>query len=150
MKTLPSLIITADRGHVDVYCPQQDGFLREFDSLDVREGKTTPTELNTDKAGSFPNTGTMGHGGSTGERLGMEAEMEMRSFRKIAEHITEVCDRLQPKSWAFAAPSEINGAILDGLKPELKNRLAVNLKMDLVHASAHEIAVRVGRESRWT
>ena len=133
---------------MDVYCPQQDGFLREFDSLDVREGKATPTELNTDKAGSFPNAGTMGHGNSTGERRSIDAEMQKRSFRKIAQHIAEVFDRLQPQSWAFAAPSEINGAILDGLPSDLRDRLTVNLRMDLVHASSREIAARVARESK--
>ena len=143
MNTL--LIVTADRGHMDVYCPQQDGFLRGFDSLDVRGGRTTATELNTDKAKSFPGTGAFGHGGVTS---GMDAEMEKRSLRKIAEHITEVCDRLQPKAWAFAAPAEVNGAVLDGLEPELKSRLAVNLKTDGVHASSREIAARVARESR--
>ena len=126
---------------MDVYCPQQDGLMREFDSLDVREGQTTPTEL-------FPNTGALGHDGPTVGCPGMDAEMQRRSFRKIAQHITEVCDRLQPQSWAFAAPSEINGAILNDLKLELKERLTVNLKMDLVHASSREIAARVGREAK--
>ena len=59
--------------------------------------------------------------------------MESRIFRQLSGHITNLLRQHQPASWAFAAPSEINSAILGGVAPELQASLTRNIPRDLVN-----------------
>jgi hypothetical protein len=109
------------------------------DSTEFAEGQQTLQEQFTDKAGSFPAGGTNGQGNSAPERMSLTAELEMRTFRQAAQRIIALLGEHRPESWGFAAPSEINGAILDGLPPHLLARLAENLPLDLTRTPADRL-----------
>jgi hypothetical protein len=147
---LPDLIIAADRGRFIAYTPNKFGSLKALRSEEIPEGLNKLSEQVTDKAGRFPmpgpNRGNGVNGTFTGsaERLTLEAEIEMQSFRKVAASIESLVTQRQPKTWGFAAPSEINGAILDGVDAKVKQSLATNLRLDLVNAPADKIAKRFG------
>jgi hypothetical protein len=143
---LPDLIIAADRGRLVAYVPNDSGSLKSLRSEEIPEGLNKLSEQVTDKAGAFPmvgpNRASGAHGTFTGsaERLTLEAEIEMQSFRKVASNIESLVSRRQPKTWGFAAPSEINGAILDGVDNQVKQSLVTNLRQDLVNVPADQIA----------
>ncbi|MEZ0276890.1 MAG: host attachment protein [Roseimicrobium sp.] len=147
---LPDLIIAADRGRLVAYTPNQFGSLKALQSEEIPEGLNKLSEQVTDQAGRFPKSGpNRGNGGnstvtSSAESLPLEAEMEMKSFRKVAASIESLVNQRQPKTWGFAAPSEINGAILDGVDAKVKQNLATNLRLDLVNVPADQIAKRFG------
>jgi hypothetical protein len=71
-------------------------------------------------------------------QMTLVAELDVRCFRHIAERIISVIGQFRG-TWAFAAPSEINGAILDGLPKGLKDRLKLNLARDLTHTPAIQL-----------
>ena len=110
--------------------------------MDIAEGLQKIGEQVTDQAGGFPNTGTQGHGNASAERMSLTAELEIRTFKKIARRIEELCSQHQPDSWGFAAPSEINGAILDNLDHAWSDKLSINLKLDLTGVPSSEVAQR--------
>jgi len=93
----------------------------------------------TDQAGAFPNGGSAGQGNSVAERMSLAAETEMRSFRKIAEHVQKIVRAHQPERWSFAAPAEINGAILDGVSEDCRKHLTQNIPKDLVNQPVSEL-----------
>lgn len=142
MKT-PPFIILADRGQLKAFkierTPERGGSMRLISAIKIEEPRQRYAEKFTDQAGAFPNGGTNGQGNSIAERMPLEAEGEMRTFRTLAGGITDLLTEHRPERWAFAAPSEINGAILDGLAPELKASLTVNLPRDLVNTDAAEL-----------
>jgi hypothetical protein len=149
-KHLPDLIIAADRGRFIAYVPNDSGTLKALRAEEIPEGLQKLSEQVTDKAGAFPmmgpNRGATKGGANVGtftgsaERLTLEAEIEMQSFRKVASNIESIVSRRQPKTWGFAAPSEINGAILDGVNNQMKQSLVTNLRQDLVNVPADQIA----------
>lgn len=51
--------------------------------------------------------------------------------RRAAGHMAQLLQTHQPERWAFAAPPEVNGAILDGLSPKWLSKLQDNLPRDL-------------------
>ncbi len=138
MKTLPSLIIVADRGHMTAYQCQTTGALKAIESMDIAEGLQKISDLVTDQAGRFP-SGSQGYRTSSAESLPLEAELEVRTFRKIAHRIEQLCVATQPDTWAFAAPSEINGAILDMVDQEWRDHLVINLRLDLTGVPANQL-----------
>jgi hypothetical protein len=139
----PPFIIVADRGLLKAYAventPARPAMPRLIGTLHLSEPHQRYAEKFSDQAGSFPNGGTGGQGNSVAERMTLDAEGEMRAFRRIAEEITALLQTHRPERWAFAAPSEINGAILNGLKPEWKERLSRNIPRDLVKIAAPEL-----------
>lgn len=134
---VPPFLIVADRGQLKAFAverpPNRSAMPRLVASMKMDEARERYAEKFTDQAGAFPDGATNGQGNSVAERIKLEAEGEMRSFRTLAREITHLLDMHRPERWAFAAPSEINGSILDGLAPELKARLAANLPRDLVN-----------------
>lgn len=140
MSTIPSLIIVADRGHVIAYERQNTGSYQVVHSHDIEEGLQKLSEQVTDKAGRFPDLSTNGKGNSSAERLNLKAEIEMQTFRKIVQYIQEWFQgEFSGRSWGFAAPAEINNAILDGLNADLKARISYNLKLNLTGMPAQEV-----------
>ncbi len=138
----PSLVIVTDRGRFLAYSIDRSSHTpvpRLIESMDFVEGHMRLGEQVTDRAGSFPVTGSGGQANSAAERMTLVSELEMRSFRRVVERICAVLHEHRPESWAFAAPSEINGAILDGLPPAMKNRMDVNVKKDLVRVPPTEL-----------
>ena len=135
MKT--ELLIVADRAHMKVYTVEKPGGRARMPHLVedfiVDEVHDRYADQYTDQAGSFPNAGTLGQGNSIAERMSLEAENETRFFRKLATHLEEVVRTHQPERWSFAAPSEINGAILDGVPSDCRKTLVQNVPKDLVN-----------------
>lgn len=139
----PPFIIVADRGELKAFAVDRtatrDPFPRLVFGLTLRELHQRYAERFTDSAGAFPARGTDGQGNSTAERMTLVAEDDMRSFRRVAHEIEMLLKEHNPDRWAFAAPSEINGAILDGLDTSLKGRLAQNLRRDLVNTDSAQL-----------
>lgn len=130
---VPPVIIIADRGRLKAFHFQriegQAPRLRHIASQDF-DG---PRKAN-DRIASSQTASTEGKEDySAVERLTLEAEDEIRAFGIIANEITTLLKDFRVPQWAFAAPSEINGAILDGLDPEIRRALALNLSLDLVN-----------------
>lgn len=140
MKT-PSLLFIADRGKLLTYAPNASAekpTLDLVDRVDLPEGKDRLGEQVTDRAGAFPIAGD-GSATSAAERMTLTAELEMRTFRDIAERIITLVEQRHPESWAFAAPSEINRAILDGLPAQTKQTLVQNLPLDLTNTPSGQL-----------
>lgn len=137
MKTVPSIVIVADRGHLLAYRSRKNGSFEQIDSSIIPEGNSKISDIVTDQSGAFPVSG--GQGTAAYESMPLIAELEVRCFRKIAAEIKEIIGREKPGRWGFAAPSEINGAIVDHLDPELREHLSVNLKLDLTNVPKTEI-----------
>lgn len=143
MKT-PDFIIVADRGIVKAFHVETPGgrepIPRLLDTMEIEEAHGRYQDKYTDAAGAFPNLGKGGdpsgaagfrEGQSHAERMDLAAENEVRCFRRIAGHIGELLQEHKPARWAFAAPSEINGAIVDHLEREARESLAMNVDKDL-------------------
>ena len=141
--TPPPFIIVADRGELKAYSVDRsttrNAFPRLISGVRLREPHQRYAERFTDQAGAFPSGGTEGHGNSVAEKMTLVAEDETRTFRRIAGEITTLLKEHRPDRWAFAAPSEINGAILDGLAPDIREKLVQNLRRDLVKTDSTEL-----------
>lgn len=132
MKTVPSLVIVADRGKLIAYRTTETGSLEVIETASFKEGKQKVSEMVTDQSGAFPVSGSTGT--AAYESMTMLAELEVRSFRHIREKIAEILGSEKPFSWGFATPSEINKAVLDDLEARHLDRLQTNLKLDLVNS----------------
>jgi hypothetical protein len=137
MKPLPSLLVAADRGHLRAYLTGEASVPRPISSTTFMEGTEKLSDLVTDQAGAFPNPGSVGT--SAAERLPLEAEIEVRCFRKIAKEIDQLLATEEVTTWGFAAPSEIHGAILELLSRDALERLASQVRLDLVNASPQDV-----------
>jgi len=146
MNKLPSFLIVADRGRLVAYtCESRNqggAFPRVVAEVTFSEGHERFSESLTDQAGSFPNTGTSGRGNAAAERLTLINEMDVQNFRRVGNCINHVLSSHHPTEWGFAAPSEINRAILEFVKPEFTGKLAQNLPKDLTKLPADELMVR--------
>ncbi|HEY5894059.1 MAG TPA: host attachment protein [Chthoniobacterales bacterium] len=137
-----SFLIVADRGCLKAFSiertPTRGRVPRLVETFQVPEARERYQDKVTDQAGAFP-TGGPGQGTATGERLSFDAEVSLRAFRLLADRITSLLRRHQPERWSFAAPSEINGAILDEVVPELRTRIDRNVPRDLVKTPTAEL-----------
>jgi Protein required for attachment to host cells len=135
---LPELLITADRGHLVAYKTRENGALDKVASEYFGEATLKISEMVTDQAGAFATPG--GYGTGSAERLPMQEELELRAMRKVAAKIRELLETLKPLSWGFAASSEINNAILDGLEDTCLRDLSLNLKANLANSPVETVA----------
>ncbi|TDU69422.1 protein required for attachment to host cells [Prosthecobacter fusiformis] len=142
MKNLPSLVVVTDRGHFRAY-KANDGTLVQTDVMEMAEALEKLSDQLTDQAGGFPSSESQGQGNSTGERLPLEAELELRSIRRIGQRIQELLNEHTIKDWGLIAAPEINSAILDQLSPADRDKLTLNLKRNLAHQSPAEIKQRL-------
>lgn len=106
------------------------------------EGHERLGEVVTDQAGGFPEAGTAGRGNAAAERMTLIHEIDLQNFRRVGNCINHVLSSHHPTEWGFAAPSEINRAILEYVKPEYTGKLCQNLPKDLTKIPAEEIVVR--------
>ena len=67
-------------------------------------------------------------------------ELQTRCIRKIAGEIRTILEKEQAQTWAFAAPSMMNGAILEELGKPHAERIVMNLKRDLVNVPPAKVA----------
>lgn len=134
---IPSIIIVANRGHLVAYRKTDNGALEVIDSGSFAEGNSKISDIVTDQAGAFPVSG--GPGTGSYESLPLVAELEVRSFRKVADKIGEILDGDKGSWWGFASPSEINGAITDHLQERHRSKISINLKSDLTNSPKDDV-----------
>jgi len=137
MKSIPDLLIVADRGRLIAYQTTESGWLEMIDSARFKEGNQKVSEMVSDQSGAFPIPGGVATGAY--ESMPMLAELEVRSFRRIREKIVEILSRETPACWGFATPSEINGAVLDDLDKTYHAILGINLRLDLTNSLPSQI-----------
>lgn len=126
-----SFFIVTDRGHLIAYRKSENEALELAGESYFEEGNAKLSEIVTDQSGAFPVSGTPGT--SAYEDMPLEAELEVRCFRRISAAISALLEKHKPGWWGFAAPAEINGAILDHLPAKVREKISVNLKRDLVN-----------------
>jgi hypothetical protein len=130
------IIIVVNRGTLKAYeleqVPMHGWVPRLLDETIFAEAHGRYRDKFSDQAGAFPATGTLGYATALAERHGMETEGEARLFKHIGEQVSELLRKHQPERWSFAAASEINLGILEHVAPEWRERLARNIKSDLV------------------
>lgn len=115
----------------------------ELDTMQMSEALEKISDQVTDQLGGFSSRESHGEGNSTGERLPLEAELEMRSFRQIGQRIKELLSENECDDWGLIAASEINNAILDQLEAPIQQKLTFNLKRNLAGFNKEEIRQRV-------
>jgi hypothetical protein len=129
-------IVVVDRGIVKAYevrqTPTHGAMPRLVLETNFKEAHERYRDKVTDQAGAFPAAGSRGHGNAIAERTGMQAEEDARLFRSIAEQVEEIIRQYQPTTWSFAAPAEINSAILQRIPSDLHKILNQNVRHDLV------------------
>jgi hypothetical protein len=129
-------IVVVDRGIVKAYevrqTPTHGATPRLVLETNFKEAHERYRDKVTDQAGAFPAAGSGGHGNAIAERTGMQAEEDARLFRSIAQQVEEIIRQYQPTTWSFAAPAEINSAILQRIPSDLHKILNQNVRHDLV------------------
>lgn len=140
---IPQLLIIADRGNIKAYrveaVPGRGATAHLLESHRIEEAHGRYQDKFSDQAGSFPNGGTNGAANSIAERMTLDAEIQMRCFREAASLIMKILATYQPERWAFAAPSEINGAILDGLPSKMQQKLVQNVPKDILKIESNKL-----------
>jgi hypothetical protein len=138
-----SLVVVADRGVVKVYevkqTPAHGKAANLLEEHELREAHERYRDKVTDQAGSFPSTESAGQANAIAERMSMETEEDTRFFKAIAQRTENIVQRTRPQSWAFAAPEEINNAILQHVSNDLKAILEQNVKRDLTRVPAQSL-----------
>ena len=109
------------------------------------------SEINTDFAGRFPVGSTPAqsqgrHQNAIAEQH-LDIEIDRRIVRQLADHIDSILKHEKPETWAFAAPSTINRAVLQEMDQGLAKGLVQSLQADLVNISPNEIMDHF--ESAW-
>lgn len=138
MKT-PPLLVVADRGQIKTFISNgdHDGSIPHLaDVIRIDEAHHRYQDVYTDQAGSFAKRGTGHVGNATAERMKVDTEKNTRIVKLIGEHLQELLDLHRPRRWGFAAPSEINSAILSQLPEAWTENLQINLTKDLVKEDA--------------
>jgi hypothetical protein len=143
-----NLIVVADRGNLKAYrfVPSAQGrppHLEIVETITLQEPKQNAREIYTDEAGAFPTQTGAGsrqnmQGNSMAERH-LDLEETRRAVRELAQHITSLLGREKATSWAFAAPGEIQEAILRELPVAIRNLISEQLALDLVHVPAQQL-----------
>jgi len=136
------MLIVADRGCLRAYRidrSTRDPVPRLSNAVDFPEGHQRLGNQVTDKVGSFPVMGSGGRASAATERMTLMAELEARTFRHVADRIIALLQQHRPDAWGFAAPGEINGAILEDIPSGFRERLVQNLPRDLTHVRPGEL-----------
>lgn len=132
------IIITTNLGHLKVYQIEKDigqstPTVRLLQEVNFPDAHRNYDDMVTDQAGRFPvangiNTGAM----AIGEENDFELEVKRRLIEDIATRIEKFLQNgASHADWNFAAPSQINKAILERLPSSTKERLRKNLDKDL-------------------
>jgi Protein required for attachment to host cells len=137
----PQFIIVADRGAVKAYRVEDTAnrgkAARLVDQEIYPEAHERLQDIVTDKLGAFPAKGK--HNVSGGGREGVEAELSTRLIRQVSQKIAKIVSEHRPVRWSFAAPAEINTAILNQIADEHRQKLCHNLKRNLVKTEPREL-----------
>jgi hypothetical protein len=133
-----SLVIAADRGSLKAYqvntTPTRGPSLKLIQAFDVTAAHGKLVDKLTDLAGRFPVTESAGahRGPASIAESKLETETDRRINKELAEQIAKIVNGSGKEGWAFAAPSEIHGAIVHLLPDRVRNRIVEHVKSDLV------------------
>ena len=146
--TPSSLIIVTDRGSLKAYrvdeTPTRGPSLQLVQAFNITDAHGRLIDKVTDLAGRFPvGDGAGGrHANSIGERTQVATETDRRIHKELADQITKIVSLKGKEGWAFAAPAEIHGAIVDLLPPEVRDRIVEHVKSDLVKVEPAKLVSR--------
>jgi hypothetical protein len=139
-----SFIVVTDRGTVKAFelqqTPNHGLAARLVMEKKLQEAHERCRDRFTDQAGAFPSDGSNGHGNAVAERPKMATEEDNRLFKAIAREVDRVIREYQPLSWSFAAPAEINSAILQYVPADLHRTLKQNVKRNLARIPCAQLA----------
>jgi len=133
-----SIVITADRGSLKAYqvneTPTRGPSLKLIQAFDITDAHGRLSDKVTDLAGRFPVTESAGahRGAASIAETKLQTETERRINKELADQIVKVINGSGKEGWAFAAPSEIHGAIVDLLPDRVRRRIIEHVKSDLV------------------
>ena len=133
-----SLVIAADRGSLKAYrvneTPTRGPSLKLIQAFDITDAHGKLIDKVTDLAGRFPVTESAGahRGAASIAESKLETETDRRITKELADQIAKIVNGSGKEGWAFAAPSEIHGAIVDLLPDRVRNRIVEHVKSDLV------------------
>src|SRR5947209_9471508 len=133
-----SIVITADRGSLKAYevneTPTRGPSLKLIQAFDITEAHGKLIDKVSDLAGRFAVTdGAGSHRGTASiAESKLETETDRRITKELADQIAKIVNGSGKEGWAFAAPSEIHGAIVDLLPDRVRNRIVEHVKSDLV------------------
>ncbi|MFL6589273.1 MAG: host attachment protein [Chthoniobacterales bacterium] len=134
--TPTSLIIVTDRGSFKAYrvdeTPTRGPSLKLVQAFETTEAHAKFLDRHTDQAGAFPNAAGPGQMNSTAERMGIDNETDRRLIKQLADSIADVVQREGTEGWSLAAPASIHSAVVDHLKPAIRDRIVEHVKSDLV------------------
>lgn len=131
-----NLIIVADRGGLKVFKISKEPDQKSIEMLEdffIEEERGLYQDKVTDQASRFRKWG------ATAEKTTIELENEHRAVRKVIKDLIEVLKKYKPAFWNFAAPEEINNAIMEGVPAEFRQMLRHNLKKDLVNIPTKDL-----------
>ena len=77
-------------------------------------------------------------GNSIAERH-YDIEDDRRSAKQLAKHINDILRREKPDGWSFAAPAEIQQAVVSEVKPGLREQLLACVPQDLVNVPPNQL-----------
>ena len=147
--TPSSLVIVTDRGELKAYrvneTPTRGPSLQLVQAFNITDAHGRLVDKLSDLAGRFPVTNGAGahHGaGSTAERTQLATEMDRRIYKELADQITKIVSFNGKDGWAFAAPAEIHGAIVDLLPVAVRDRIVEHVKLDLVKVEPAKLISR--------
>jgi hypothetical protein len=147
--TPSSLVIVTDRGELKAYrvneTPTRGPSLQLVQAFNITEAHGRLVDKLSDLAGRFPVTNGPGghHGaGSIAERTQLGTETERRIHKELADQITKIVSSNGKEGWAFAAPAEIHGAIVDLLPAAVRDRIVEHVKSDLVKVEPAKLVSR--------
>lgn len=134
------IIIVTDLQRYKLYTTKQDPLGREsvelLESVDSLETHQRISEKVTDRMGDFQSSRGSG---SAGEEQNLELEEEKRRIKEIAKQISNSLQNQNFKSWCLAAPKAINNQIVEHLDPHLREKLVINLHLDLTKIPDNEL-----------
>lgn len=143
--TPTSLIIVTDRGSLKAYkvseTPTRGPHLELVQAFDTTDAHGRYQDKLTDQAGGFPSGAAPGQMNSTAERTGIETENDRRICKQLADSIAEIAEREGRGGWSFAAPASIHSAIVELLRPAVRDRIVEHVKSDLVKIEPAKLPV---------
>ncbi|MGI9114911.1 MAG: hypothetical protein DLM52_13545 [Chthoniobacterales bacterium] len=137
--TPTSLIIVADRGSLKAYrvneTPTRGPSLQLVQAFNITDAHGRLLDKVTDQAGRFPvgDAGSGRHMNAVAERTQMEAEVDRRIRKELAERIVELVKSDGVTGWSFAAPAPCHKSITELLPSDVRDRIVEHVKSDLVN-----------------
>ena len=144
---MSTLIVVADLGRFKAFrVSKEPGGSRKIDLIASKEPAEAHEKLServTDTFGRFGRgEGAGGTAKGAGDPHSLEAEMEKRLIKLIAQEISAIVVKEGNPRWSFAASETIHGPIMELLSPGVKALVTSNLKINLTKASKEELLER--------